>query len=143
MKFMEVEMKSFRKITAIVIALAIIVNSVPAKASNIVVKSKIVVTATITFDINKTTGKATCGTTVTGKLGTSSISGGMLLYKDYEDESKKKLLKVWHIGTLSAHLADTEYYTCTSRGDYTLVVNVTAYCNGKPEKLEINRKCKF
>jgi hypothetical protein len=130
-------MKRMRKIVAICMVLVFMTCSVSKAESDIVVRSDYYCSASVVLGIDGY-GNATCGASVDCYPGTSSISGGLLLYKNYK-EYNQTLLKTWHVGTLTNHLYVSHTYKLPSRGTYTVVLNVTAFRDGQNESLNIHK----
>lgn len=122
-------MKKFRKIVAIVLMLALCVQCIPVHAEQASVMSANVNSASVSLSFPN--GVATCGAIVIGRLGTTSISGALLLKKG------STIVKNWKVGTLTDVLNVTRTAS-VSKGTYTLTLNVNAFYNGVPETVNIS-----
>lgn len=122
-------MKKLRKIVAVVLMLALCVQCVPSHAEQASVFSANVDSAAISMSFSN--GIATCGANVIGKLGTTSISGALLLKKG------STIVKNWKVGTLTDILNVTRTAS-VSKGTYTLTLNVNVFRNGTPETVNVS-----
>ena len=122
-------MKNLRKIVAIVLILAFCVQCAPVQAEQASVMSANVDSAIVAMSFSN--GVATCGAQVIGKLGTTSISGALLLKKG------STIVKNWKVGTLTDILNVTRTAS-VSKGTYTLTLNVNVFRNGVPETVNVS-----
>ena len=131
-------MKYMKKLTVILLALALVIQPLSRKQSFAAVDEGISTQSTTTTYMSVTLiidsdGATKCIAHVLGKSGTTKIAGTLQLKKG------TTVVKSWNISSNSQSLDVSKTCYLLSKGTYKLVLKVTVTCDGKSETLTGSR----